>query len=69
MVKVEVFISDSSAILDEVPFLSKTMVWIISIHSSVLRDYDHIITELRRPKSGAPYPYSKQKETHELIFS
>ena len=30
------------------------------------------ITELRRskgPPSGAPYPYRKEKETHELIFS
>ena len=28
--------------------------------------------ELRQPEgppSGAPYPYGKQKETHELIFS
>ena len=31
-----------------------------------------IIAELRRPEgppSGAPYPYRKLKETHELIFS
>ena len=31
-----------------------------------------LIAELRRPErppSGAPYPYGKQKETHELVFS
>ena len=31
-----------------------------------------LIAELRRPDgppSGAPYPYRKQKETHELILS
>ena len=37
-----------------------------------LKDEKKIIAELRRPEgppSGAPYPYRKVKETHELIFS
>ena len=38
----------------------------------MMQGWYFIIAELRRPEgppSGAPYPYRKQKKTHELIFS
>ena len=59
-----------------VGFCSSSSLIVCSVFTRVLSVIHElvytIIAELWRPEgppSGAPYPYGKQRETHELIFS